>query len=325
MSKEVEGAAGGERLGFSLGLGLESDRGTSGESRLKVCWVRFLIVSFYAVTRHSMPRATRVLLLAPLFLRLAGLRAAVSQRAMVGYAVPGFTYEHVDAECISFDRNGTGGNNARRFLFWQILGIGKDAHRAEKPLTWREVIELWRTSEAFRDVFLESLNAEWCDMCEDYLWECAPVSSNWLDTTYEHVVQDRGAACGGARDGPEVFREHFQAARANGSEVAVFSNLGGDAVLVAPVPNARGLQMDAGACVRDFAKGAPRRVKHDVLRALGEAVHEGVSDAPLWISTNGAGVAWLHIRLDSRPKYYAYRPYTKLRNGRYDAAAREYS
>ena len=76
MSKEVEGAAGGERLGFSLGLGLESDRGTSGESRLKVCWVRFLIVSFYAVTRHSMPRATRVLLLAPLFLRLAGLRAA---------------------------------------------------------------------------------------------------------------------------------------------------------------------------------------------------------------------------------------------------------
>jgi hypothetical protein len=30
---------------------------------------------------------------------------------------------------------------------------------------------------------------------------------------------------------------------------------------------------------------------------------------PVWLSTAGAGVSWLHVRLDDRPKYYGYRPY----------------
>lgn len=213
-----------------------------------------------------MPRATRWLLLVPLFLCLAGLYAVASPRAMAGYANPKFVYEHTNAEDMSCDRNRAGAD-AQRVLFWQILGTGEDARRAEKPLTWREVIHLWRASEDFRDVFFESLNEEWCYGLRDYLWECAPVSSKTLDNKYEHVVKDRGYACGfGARDGPEVFREHFRTARAKGEDVAVFSNLGGDAVLVAPVQNAGGLETDAGACVRDFAKSAPRRLRHDVLR-----------------------------------------------------------
>lgn len=35
-----------------------------------------------------------------------------------------------------------------------------------------------------------------------------------------------------------------------------------------------------------------------------------VGTRPVWLSTAGAGVAWLHVRLDDRPKYYSYRPYT---------------
>jgi hypothetical protein len=30
----------------------------------------------------------------------------------------------------------------------------------------------------------------------------------------------------------------------------------------------------------------------------------------MWLSTSGLGVAWLHIRLDSTPKYYQHQPYT---------------
>ena len=29
----------------------------------------------------------------------------------------------------------------------------------------------------------------------------------------------------------------------------------------------------------------------------------------MWISTSGLGVAWLHVRLDSVPKYYNWEPY----------------
>ena len=48
------------------------------------------------------------------------------------------------------------------------------------------------------------------------------------------------------------------------------------------------------------------------LRATGEAVQERLGTRPLWVSTSGAGVYRLHLRLDSDPKYYTYAPY---RNG----------
>ena len=32
-------------------------------------------------------------------------------------------------------------------------------------------------------------------------------------------------------------------------------------------------------------------------------------EAPTWVSTEGSGVAWLHARLDARPKYYHHAPY----------------
>lgn len=36
------------------------------------------------------------------------------------------------------------------------------------------------------------------------------------------------------------------------------------------------------------------------------------SSDPLWFSTSGEGVPWLHFRIDPRPKYYQYQPFKKL-------------
>ena len=30
---------------------------------------------------------------------------------------------------------------------------------------------------------------------------------------------------------------------------------------------------------------------------------------PVWFSTSGLGVTWVHLRLDERPKYITYAPY----------------
>jgi len=38
-------------------------------------------------------------------------------------------------------------------------------------------------------------------------------------------------------------------------------------------------------------------------------VRQRLGERRLWISTAGGGVAWLHVRLDSSPKYYGFRPY----------------
>ena len=52
-------------------------------------------------------------------------------------------------------------------------------------------------------------------------------------------------------------------------------------------------------------------MQHALWRTVGEAVSERITDRPLWLSTAGGGVAWLHVRLDSRPKYYGHTPYAR--------------
>ena len=41
----------------------------------------------------------------------------------------------------------------------------------------------------------------------------------------------------------------------------------------------------------------------------------GDDEAGTWFSTNGMGVAWLHLRIDDRPKYYSYAPFKCLWKG----------
>jgi hypothetical protein len=48
---------------------------------------------------------------------------------------------------------------------------------------------------------------------------------------------------------------------------------------------------------------------HALWQCVAETALARLSAAPLWISTAGGGVAWLHVRVEGAPKYYAYRPY----------------
>ena len=57
------------------------------------------------------------------------------------------------------------------------------------------------------------------------------------------------------------------------------------------------------------AEGGPvARVMGKVYR-LADAIAARVGAEPVWLSTAGAGVPWLHVRLDDRPKYYGFGPY----------------
>jgi hypothetical protein len=50
----------------------------------------------------------------------------------------------------------------------------------------------------------------------------------------------------------------------------------------------------------------------DLWSAVGRTVasRRAASVDPVWVSTAGLGVHWLHVRLDDRPKYYRHRPFT---------------
>ncbi len=57
-------------------------------------------------------------------------------------------------------------------------------------------------------------------------------------------------------------------------------------------------------------RGAPREQVDALFVAVGalQSVRARSKDT-LWLSTAGLGVDWLHVRIDSRPKYYRHGPY----------------
>jgi hypothetical protein len=90
-------------------------------------------------------------------------------------------------------------------------------------------------------------------------------------------------------------------------DVVVFPNLGGDATLIAPMPVAANVAYPHLAA---FLRRAPARQIRSLWRYTARTVFENVTSAPRWLSTAGLGVAWVHVRLDTHPKYYRHAPYT---------------
>ena len=158
----------------------------------------------------------------------------------------------------------------------------------------------WRSDEGFRSTWIGGLRTI---PFNAYCWECPPVKDQSRSRPFECVFL---ASPSLARMTPEreAFREHFLP----GCRTVAFDNLGGDAVLVAPCPLEP--NRDYGH-LGQFVRAAPDAQQHSLWQSVGEAIQARLGTEPVWLSTAGHGVAWLHVRLDSRPKYYRYAPYVK--------------
>ena len=60
-----------------------------------------------------------------------------------------------------------------------------------------------------------------------------------------------------------------------------------------------------------FLRKADRQQQRSLWQKTAQEMLRHIGDRPTWLSTAGGGVAWLHIRLDSRPKYYSFAPYRR--------------
>jgi len=171
--------------------------------------------------------------------------------------------------------------------------------RAGRQATFAEVVWAWQTDPAFR-VWWNALLAG--VPFSAYRWETPGMTAGTLSHAFEFVALDEPTLA--RRPDPEAFAEHFRDAPESG--VVTFPNLRGDALMVVPCPLAAD---SAYGHLAAFVREAPEAQRDALWLAVGEAMARRVSTKPVWLSTAGAGVSWLHVRLDDRPKYYGHEQY----------------
>lgn len=177
-----------------------------------------------------------------------------------------------------------------------LVALSEDGKRA----TFRRVLDAWQSDEPFRRIFIQMLVAA---PFTGFRWECPPLTDATTDRAFECVL----LRSDGLDRPPDAtsFAEFF--ASAGQSSIVAFPSLGRDAYLIAPCPL---VEPTVYPHLASFVRNAPAAQIHELWQCVGREVAARLSARPLWLSTAGMGVAWLHVRLDSRPKYYGHRPYT---------------
>ena len=139
---------------------------------------------------------------------------------------------------------------------------------------------------------------------ENVYWEFPPYYKTTTQSKAQFVFMSTSSF--GKADS-ENFKEHLS--NRETGEIVVFNNLSGDTKLISIASKNNN---DMFCHIMQFMKNAPSEYKHNLLIKIGcEMLKYSNSTSPIYLSTHGHGVSWLHIRICNRPKYYTYKEYTK--------------
>src|SRR5687767_9094209 len=104
------------------------------------------------------------------------------------------------------------------------LTIAQDS----RPASYGEVIQAWQNDGGFRSLFNSLLAGA---PFSAFRWETPPVTTGTLSQPFECVILDSPGLA--RQPDREAFAEHFEN---SDQSIAVFPNLGRDAVMVVPRP-----------------------------------------------------------------------------------------
>lgn len=175
-------------------------------------------------------------------------------------------------------------------LRYEAAGVGRQRYD--------QILDAWRDAAFARE--FSRLLAE--VPFNAFLWETPPVDRYSVQRAFEFTVI-KCPALDRAPD-PSAFREPL--AEAGNLPVTGFPNLGGDATMIVPQPPRHNCGY---AHLAAFCRHASAAELAALWRVASDTLSQRLSSAPLWLSSSGLGVPWLHLRLDTQPKYYAHAPY----------------
>jgi hypothetical protein len=182
-----------------------------------------------------------------------------------------------------------GGRGARCFV---SSGAG--------DLSFDQALQLLRTEPRFRSFVSGVITSS------EYValrWETPPIARSSVSRPFEFVlVADPFLD---TEPEPAVFAPYFLHEPVS-TVVRVVPNLGHTAQLVVPREL---VDPRVYAHLLSFLKGAPDAQVHALWQCVAVTASAALSDGPVWVSTAGGGVSWLHVRIERVPKYYVYGPY----------------
>ena len=169
----------------------------------------------------------------------------------------------------------------------------------QTPTTWHKVLDSWCQRDSRALSFINLLQQA---PFAAYRWETPGIIKDRLSTAFEFVLVDAPEINVPANSA--AFRDHFSPSK----QTVTFRNLGRDALLVVPCPDSRETQFGH---LSQFMQTANTGQILDLWCTVAEKMLQQVSSTPIWLSTAGGGVPWLHVRFDSKPKYYHHQPYKR--------------
>ena len=170
-------------------------------------------------------------------------------------------------------------------------------------MTFAQALHALRNDACFRSWFSDLLAK--CPFSA-FRWETPALSLTTIDRPFEFVLLS-APGFASRRTDAVTYEEYFTDDDTNHG-IVTFANLGSDATLIVPSPRT---DRNAYGHLAAFMRHAPESQRDSFWRVVGKTVRALVNDHPIWLSTAGGGVAWLHVRVDSHPKYYGYSPYKR--------------
>ncbi|MEM1324965.1 MAG: hypothetical protein AAGI23_03375 [Bacteroidota bacterium] len=166
--------------------------------------------------------------------------------------------------------------------------------QGDELMTFRELFERWRDDPTFITFYVDTLKAT--DFSALY-WEHPALRSTYLDLPYECIVQ-RSRPLERLSADEQSFERYIHQPEL----VVDFENLGGDARLVVPTKQT---EEKIYSHLSKFIRLADAVQINAVFQRVGTTIFEEIEKKnTIWLNTAGLGVIWLHIWMDTRPKYY---------------------
>jgi hypothetical protein len=180
------------------------------------------------------------------------------------------------------------------------IQIDRNTFKFIFPYNSLEALYLLQTSNDFIEQVISSIKS--CKF-KAVFWECKPFTYDSKDN-FEFVVINA----------PELekiqanfgyFSEHFK----DRQSIKAFPSLNKDSILISMYPIA---DLEYYSHLSNVLNNAPIEQVYQLFRTIGKIGTTLSSDGPVWLSTSGLGVSYIHVRFDTRPKYYRFGPYKKF-------------